>query len=225
MPRARRVNVGGLAYHVVNRGNQRARIFETAGDYAAFIKVLEEAKRVVPLRILGYCLMPNHWHLVLYPELDGQLSRFVGWATSTHVRRYQRFRGSDGLGHVYQGRFRSFVIEQDHHLLTVLRYVEGNALRAGMVEGAEEWMWSSAHARMTGLGSGLLDEWPVDRPADWLEIVNRQMAQSEITDLRRSVERGRPFGAEAWVARTAERLGLASTLRNRGRPSRNGIGG
>ena len=103
------------------------------GDYRAFLQAMGDALRVVPMRILGWCLMPNHWHLALWPRDDGDLSRYVGWVSNTHVRRHNRFHGLDGQGHLYQGRCKSFPVQEDGHLLCVGRYVEANALRAGLV--------------------------------------------------------------------------------------------
>src|SRR3954471_15207679 len=156
--------------HVLNRGNCRMDLFTKDGDFAAFLTLLEQARTRFPqVRILAYCLMHNHWHLVLWPRRGADLSRFVGWMCSTHVRRWRTHRGNVGLGHLYQGRFKSFVVQDDPHALTLLQYVEANPLRARMVKRAQDWLWSS-------LGSGrgvrgacvLLTKWPVDRPRDWI---------------------------------------------------------
>ena len=129
MPRRARQAVGGLVYHVINRGCGRMKLFGRNSDYEGFIKLLEEALRRVPgVRILAFCLMPNHWHLVLLPTSDGDLSRFMFWLTMTHVQRWRHSRRLVGLGPLYQGRFRAFVVEADAHFLTVNRYVERNAL-------------------------------------------------------------------------------------------------
>jgi putative transposase len=108
-------------------------LFRKDDDYAAFEQVLAEAVERTETRLLAYCVMPNHWHLVVWPRLDGELSRFVGWLTLTHTQRWRAHRGTTGAGHVYQGRFKSFPVEQDEHFFTVARYVERNALRAGLV--------------------------------------------------------------------------------------------
>ena len=121
-----------MVYHVLNRANARMPIFEKAEDYDAFERILDEAVRRVRMRLLAYCAMPNHWHMVVWPREDGDLSAFVGWLTLTHTQRWHAHRHSVGTGHVYQGRFKSFLVESDEHLWTVCRYVEGNALRAGL---------------------------------------------------------------------------------------------
>lgn len=157
--------------------------------------------------------MPNHFHLVLWPYEDGDLSRWMQWLLTTHVRRYHRINNSDGR--VWQGRFKAFPIEQDAHLLTVLRYVERNPLRANLVQSAEEWPWSSLTLRNTAL---YVDSTPVPVPNNWLEIVDRPETEAELNALRRSVNRGCPFGGAAWQRTTAESLGLEQSLRSRGRP-------
>ena len=145
MPRTARASVGGLCYHVMNRGNARAEIFWKREDYAAFLTLLRDATDRVPVRVLAYCLMPTHFHLALWPRRDGDLSRFLHWLLTAHVRRYHQHYQSSG--HVWQGRFKAFPIQQDDHLLTVLRYIERNPVRAGLVTRAEEWQWSSLRER------------------------------------------------------------------------------
>ena len=134
MGRALRVVAGGFAYHVLNRANARMRIFDKPKDYEAFEKILGQAVQRVKMRLLAYSLLPNHWHLVVWPREDGDLSTFVGWLELTHTQRWHAHRHSVGSGHVYQGRFKSFLVESDEYLWTVCRYVERNALRAGLCE-------------------------------------------------------------------------------------------
>ena len=150
MPRTPRSAPGGYVYHALNRGVARLPLFEKDGDYAAFERVLAEALAQHPTRVLGYCLMPNHWHFVLWPERDGELTAFLSWLTHTHTQRWHAHRHTAGTGHLYQGRFKAFPVEADEHLDTVLRDVERNALRAGLAERAEAWRWSSLWRRVHG---------------------------------------------------------------------------
>ena len=153
MPRAARNAPGGYVYHALNRANGRLPLFESPGDYAAFERVLAEAAARVPgARLLAYCVMPNHWHLALWPRADGELSEFLRILTLTHAQRWHAHRGSAGAGHVYQGRFKSFPVQRDDHFLTLCRYVERNPLRAGLVRRAERWRWSSLWRREFGGG-------------------------------------------------------------------------
>jgi putative transposase len=207
-------------YHVLNRANARMTIFKKPEDYEAFLRVLEAAVERTQTRLLAYCVMPNHWHLVVWPEHDGELSRFVGWLTLTHTQRWHAHRRSTGSGHVYQGRFKSFPVQDDAHFLAVCRYVERNALRANLVERAEDWAWGSLSrwSRGNAAEKSLLAAWPLRRLAGWVEEVNRPQTKAELAALRRSVARGCPYGEPLWSEQTARRLGLESTQRPRGRP-------
>lgn len=217
MPRRLRVSSGGYAYHVLNRAVGRARIFGKLRDFEAFEEVLVEAKKRLPVRLLAWCVMSNHWHFVLWPRGDGDLSEFMRWLTVTHTQRWHAAHHTAGSGPLYQGRFKSFPIQEDEHLLSVLRYVERNALRANLVERADDWRWSSLWHRVQG-GAALLDDGPVSLPRDWRRYVQSPETEAGLAALRRSVVRGAPFGEESWQERTAKRLGLQSTLRPRGRP-------
>jgi len=220
MGRARRVDIGGLAYHALNRASARATLFEAAADYRQFEEVLEQAVRRSSMRLLAYSVMPNHWHLVLWPERDGQLGRFMTWLTLTHTQRWHARRGSAGAGHLYQGRYKSFLVQADDHLLAVCRYVERNPLRAGLVRRAQAWRWGSLWRREQGRGLALLADWPVPRPDDWRARVNRAESVAELEALRAAAQRGRPFGSERWQEDAVRRFELGSTLRPRGRPAR-----
>ncbi len=216
MPRTARASVGGICYHVLNRGNGRATVFDKPADYAAFVELIDAACARDPMRVPAYCLMPNHFHLLLWPHADGDLSRWMQWLLTAHVRRYHSHHGTSG--HVWQGRFKAFPIQQDEHLLTVLRYVERNPLRARLVRRAENWQWSSLRRRNSSGRPIWLSEVPVDLPRNWLARVNRTETDAELHALRRSIQRGAPFGGESWTRRIAARLGLESSLRPRGRP-------
>ena len=219
MARQPRSAIDGGVYHVLNRGNCRMDIFTKPGDFQSFLKLLEEGRRRLDMRILGYCLMDNHWHMVLWPRRGADLSRFIGWVSTTHVRRWREHRGTAGEGHLYQGRFKSFLVQDDHHFLTVMRYVEANPLRAGMVRRAEDWPWSSlGGAAGSDQTKVRLCNWPVDRPASWNERVNQPLDAATVGRLHASIARSRPFGDDRWTARVARRYGLESTLRDPWRP-------
>ena len=221
MGRPLRTTLGGFIYHVLNRGNGRLPIFHKDADYQAFLDVVVETQqRLAGVRLLAYCLMPNHWHMVLWPKHDGELSDFMHWLTLTHTQRWHSHYQNIGGGHLYQGRYKSFPVESDEHYLTVCRYVERNALRAGLVRRAEKWHWCSAAQRLLDQTDEmpLLSEGPLPWPRNWLEQVNRALTEGELDAVRRSLERGRPYGSEPWIKRAAGKLGLASTLRPRGRP-------
>jgi putative transposase len=217
MPRTARASIGGVIYHALNRGNRRETVFHKPADYDAFIKAMVDAGHRVPVDLLGYCLMPNHFHLVIRPRADGDLGRWMQWLLTAHARRYHRHHGT--TGHVWEGRFKAFPLQDDDHLVTVLRYVERNPLRAELVLRAEHWKWSSLPGWLSN--DPLL--WrgpPAPRDSGWLKRVNDALSASDLQRLRHSVQRGRPFGDEDWTRQTAEKLGLESCLRPRGRPKK-----
>ena len=220
MPRSARHTPGGYVYHALNRATARLRLFRKAGDYEAFLRVLDEALEKYPLRVVGYCVMPTHWHFVLWPAGDQDLTACLRWLTLTHSVRWHTHYRSTGSGHVYQNRFKAFAVAEDEHLWSLLRYVERNPVRAGLVRRAEQWPWSSLACRLAGGDVALrrLHPGPVILPANWLQWVNEPQTEAELEALRRSVARGCPYGGESWVQDVVQRLGLQSTIRPRGRP-------
>jgi putative transposase len=175
------------------------------------------------MRLLAYCVMPNHFHLVVWPRADGDLTRFMAWLTMTHTQRWHAHRHTAGTGHLYQGRYKSFPVESDEHVWTVCRYVERNALRAGLVDRAKRWRWCGLYRRMTSrpaLDAGpALAPGPRECPPDWAQRVNAALSPAEEEAMRR----GQPFGSPGGSTATAARLGLLSTVRPRGRPRKGPI--
>ena len=218
MPRTARASAADSCYHVLNRGNGRAEVFHKRDDYAAFLDMIAEASARLPMRVLGYCVMPNHFHLILRPHADGDLGRWMQGFMTTHVRRYRRQYGSSG--HVWQGRFKAFPCQHDDHLLTVLNYVERNALRTGLVAKAEDWPYGSLHATIHPPGPVPLESVPAPRDAAWVIRVNQPMSGVELAAMRHCIARGTPYGSATWASQTAATLGLESSLRPRGRPKK-----
>jgi putative transposase len=211
---------GDYVYHVINRANGRLRIFQKEWDFLAFEKVLTEALVQRPIRLLDWCVMPNHWHFVVWPRKDDEITEFFRWLTHTHTQRWHAHHGTVGTGHVYQGRFKAFPIQKDDHLAEVLRYVQLNPLRAGMVKHAIDWRWGSCHIRQRGPESlsNLLSDWPIDQPRNWSAWLNEPQDSSEVEQIALSIKRSRPFGDSTWVKRVTTSLGLEWTVRPRGRP-------
>jgi putative transposase len=184
--------------------------------------VLAEAHQRMPLRILGYTLMGNHWHFIVWPKRgqDRQVSDFFRWLTVTHSQRWHAHHRTAGMGHVYQGRFKSFPIASDEHLLTVLRYIERNALRAKLVSRAEDWRWGSLYLRLHGTPEerSLLTDPPAPLGRLWVDHVNEPQTEAELAAIRQCVTRGQPYGGDAWREKVARQMGLEHTFRPRGRP-------
>jgi putative transposase len=199
MPRRRISNEPGQVFHVLNRGVWRAQLFRQDGDYRLFRSLLAITLTRVPVRLFAYCIMPNHFHLVCSPQEVGQLSDFMRLLTLAHSKRWHAARGTTGTGCVYQGRFKAFAVQTDSHFLTVCRYVERNALRAGLVRRAEDWPWSSLADRWRNSNDLQLSVWPISQPEDWLEIVNG--SEIEVDAVRAAVARNCPFGSDLWISR------------------------
>ena len=206
MPRSRRVALGGICYHVLNRGNCRKTVFLCPSDYAEFVRLIGEANQRIRMRLLAYCLMPNHFHLVLWPRGDQDMGKWLQWVLTTHVRRHHLRHGTDGR--IWQGRTKQFPIQEDHHLLTVTRYVERNPLRAGLVNKAEDWQWSSLNRTSEGEEMPGLVEGPVPKYLKWLEFVNEPLTAAELSAVRNSLCRQVPYGAEGWRSVTSASHGI-----------------
>lgn len=212
MPRRPRHATGQFVFHVVNRAIENAVLFEEPQDFEAFLRLLAEAVARFHILLFAYVLMHNHWHLLLRAP-DGNLSAFMHWLTGTHVRRWRNARGNAGRGALYQGRFKAVAVQDDQHFLCVCRYVERNPLKARLIGRAEDWRWSSASQHAPCSGRPSLAEWPVPKPPDWRDLVNVPDPSRIVTELRRALQTGMPFGSDAWQARTLEALGLRTRTR------------
>ncbi len=220
MPRPLRADEAGAIYHTLNRGNGRHTIFHKTNDYEAFEKVIAEGLEKYPVDLLAYQWMPNHWHMVLTPQADKAMSAFLYWVTMTHTQRHHAHYHTIGEGHLYQGRYKSFPVQDDAHFHTLCRYVERNALTANLVQKAEDWLWGSLWNWCGGESLVKLSPWPLARLAKWVDHVNRPITERETVAVQRSISRSCPWGSEAWIESTAKRLGLKSTTRPRGRPKK-----
>lgn len=220
MGRPKRADAAGGIYHMLNRSNRKATIFHREADYEAFERILAEALERVQLKMFAYCLMPNHWHLLVSPEVDGEMSRFAQWLGLTHTQRYHAHYETTGEGHLYQGRFKSFPVQSDEHFLTVGRYVERNAYSAKLCDAPEEWRFGSLWRWRYGTvaDKSLLNPWPVARPTGWVDWVREPLSVKEQQRLHWCMKRGAPYGNDRWVESTARKFDLESTLRARGRP-------
>jgi putative transposase len=223
MPRTARAIVPDGCYHVINRGNKKATVFHERADFQQFLALLARAQQRSELPLLAACLMPNHVHLVVRPVHAVDLGRWMHWVFTTHVRWHHAKYAT--TGRVWQGRFKAFPAQGDHHLLTVMRYVERNALRAHLVERAEDWEWGSLAWRRAASPPLALTAPPVALPSYWRHLVNEPQTAAELAEIRTCVNRQRPFGEEDWVKRQVGELGLEQSIRRVGRPGRSSSSG
>ncbi len=216
MPRQARCLVDKQIYHIVNRGNRRETIFHDSQDFDKFLTLLKDAKEKYDIKIYGYCIMPNHFHLVIYARYAESLSKAMHWISSSYVRYYnRRYLVS---GHLWQGRYKSFIVEEDSYLLTLLKYVEANPKRAKIVKDCIKYKYSSAYNRVKNKDDDLLDILPIELPDDWYNFINEKDKKIDLDNIRNSIERQAPLGKKEWQNKMAGRYGLESTLNPRGRP-------
>jgi putative transposase len=211
MPRRPRGELRGAIHHVINRGNNRHKIFSEDRDFEHFINALRAAKALVPTRLYAFSIMSNHFHAIIEPQDIDTLSRFIHRWMTKHAKRHQR--QSNRTGHIWQGRFRSFPIEHDDHFKTVVRYVLRNPVRAGIVERPQSYQWSSLRFPQ------IIDEWPTSNTTDASTWLDEPFSAGELGAIRASVNHQLPFGSEPWTARIAKATGQQTTPRQPGRPS------
>ncbi len=209
MPRTARIVIPGVPHHLTQRGNNRQAVFFTDGDRRAYLALLQDRCAAAGLRVLGYCLMTNHVHLVLVPPDEEALAAAIGrthWLYTQYINRLH-----DRSGHLWQNRFYSCPLDEPH-LWTALRYMERNPVRAALVRRPADYAWSSAaaHVGLRPDSSGLLDlaawrrEWT---PARWRTALAEPLDDAELTCVRRHLQTGRPLASDAWLARLEARLG------------------
>jgi putative transposase len=218
MPRIARGFIDGFVYHVINRGNGGQTVFHENRDYQAFVDIVKKAKRVIGVKLFAYCLMPDHFHMIVLPARADHLSKWMQWIMTSYVRRYHRDYGTNG--HLWQGRFKSFIVQQDEHLIRLLRYVEGNPVRTGLVNTSKEWYWSSHRETLGKRLRTVIDELPIELPKAWESSVHTMLTESELKRIRESVNRQSPYGTPNWVTTLCRELGIESTIRPRGRPKK-----
>ena len=222
MSRPLRIDTGGEIYHCLNRTVGKQAIFYNDKDYQLFEKILQETVDVTGMCIFAYSIMPNHFHLVLHPKEDGDLSNFMKRLTVAHTQRYRIKTKTIGDGPVYQGRYKSFIIQNDKHLFTVLRYVERNPFTAKLVKDPIEWKYSSLYRRHKGISQEkqLLSPWVCNEPNNYLKLLTQPLTLKETEKIKQSEKKGIPFGDNEYMLTLVEKYNLQSILRGRGRPKK-----
>lgn len=222
MTRVARIDVGEEIYHVINRANGRMQIFNERNDYKLFEQLLEETKELIGMRILAYTLMPNHWHLVLHPKKNGDLGAFMHRLSNSHTRKVHAKTQTNGSGHLYQGRYKSFLVDKETYLFTLIKYVERNPVRAQLAGICENWQWGSAWRRIHGSEAHkrLIDPPPAPLPHSYATWINMPDKEDDLTLIRNSVNKSVPYGRARWVDHMVTKYHMESTLRAPGRPKK-----
>jgi putative transposase len=197
---------GSYVFHVINRAIENNKIFYGDSDYLEFLRLFHDAANRFLVRVLAYALMPNHWHLVLWPTTDAGLSACMQWLSFRHVQKWRARRGSRGRGALYQSRFKAIAVQNDEHFLRLCRYVERNPVRARLVSAADQWEWSSASSLCSAPARPHLSPWPVPKPPEWLELLNSHEPTEVVSEIREAIEKSIHYGDRFWQASTAHSL-------------------
>ena len=214
MARLARVVAPGLPHHVTQRGNRRQETFFCAADYRTYLALMAEWCGRRGVEIWAYCLMPNHVHLIATPETEDGLRRAIGEAHRRYTLRINR--REDWTGHLWQGRFISFPMDEAY-LLSAARYVELNPVRARLARRAQDYPWSSAAAHLAGQDDRLVKTGPLLALVDdWAEFLEDGLEASAAEALRRHERSGRPLGGERFLAALERRLGRLLAPQRRG---------
>lgn len=216
MPRRPRTGTGQHVFHVLNRAIQGLVLFQTPSDYRAFLRIFRDAAEREPMRLLAFAIMPNHWHLVVWPTDDRALSAFMKRLSAMHAQYWRRGHESVGRGAVYQGRYKAIAVQDDHHLWQVIRYVERNALRGKLVAAAEDWEWCSAWPA-AGRDRPALTPWIQPRPVHWLQVLNQPEPPAALERLRAAVRLGVHFGSTSWREQVTRQVSWQEGRRGRSR--------
>ena len=197
MPRMPRLVVPHYPHHVTQRGNRRQTTFFSPSDYRCYIDLLSEAKSNAEVEIWSYCLLPNHVHLIVVPELEDSLSKLFKEAH----RRYTRYINlrEDWQGHLWQERFHSCVMDEPH-LMAAARYIELNPVRARLCKTPTEWPWSSVHAHLRGKDDALVSVHPMlSRINDWSAYLSTGGPALDMKKLTQHARSGRPLGGQSFL--------------------------
>lgn len=145
MGRKPRIDIADNYYHCMNRSNARLKINFEKKDYILFLKTLKEAQEIFETDILAFCIMHNHFHLIIHTKMDGEMGKFMKWLTLTYTQRWHKKHETTGHGHLFQGRYKSVFIKDERQLGVVIRYVERNPLTANLVSEVLSWRYSSLY--------------------------------------------------------------------------------
>ena len=216
MSRIARVVVPGYPHHITQRGNRRQQTFFSDSDYRAYIRFLAKEKKRAEAEIWGYCLMPNHTHVVVVPKRPDSLAALFKEAHRKYTRRINsRMRWS---GHLWQERFHSFPMDE-LHTFNAVRYAELNPVRARICQTAEEWPWSSVHAHMRKEDDLLVRVEPMlERVDDWKAYLGEGIPESVLKLIRHHGRTGRPVGSEDFIRTLERKTGRSLRKRKPGPP-------
>jgi putative transposase len=214
MARIARIIAPGIPHHITQRGNRRMQTFFCDQDYQEYINLLAQWCRRCNVAVWAYCLMPNHVHIIAVPDSESGLRQAIG---ETHRRYTCMINVREGWqGHLWQGRFASFPMDE-RHLLAAVHYVEMNPVRARLAADPLSWRWSSALAHVSGEDDALVIVSPLlDMVGDWREFLATEYGKEELEEVRRKEKTGRPLGEDAFVSKIEQLLDRPLHMQKRG---------
>jgi putative transposase len=218
MPRVARCLVDGAIYHILNRGNAKQEIYFDDQDYSHFLESTIQSKRQYNITVYAYCLMPNHYHFIVQAEVSSHIGQWIQLIMNKYNAYFRKKYKS--IGHIWQNRFKNFIIQNEDHLTVVMRYVERNPVEAGLTMSSFAWRWSSHQERHLNSKLSLCDQKNIPLPKDWTDYVDTPLHAMEQQKLKRSMKRQTPFGDDIWIEKICDELGMVNTLRSVGRPKK-----
>ena len=219
MSRPKRIEKGMMLYHVSNHTWKHLRVFGSKANRQLFVEAMSQVQQRVPVRIVSYCILKDHWHILLWMNRVPRLSEFMKRLLVMHSQRWHSIHNSLGGGTLYTGRYKSFPVQKSH-CCSVMRFIESHPVRSGEVDNPLDWEFGSYFCRYEDTPPLELSQPPNACGSNYRQLVKRGSPQKDLAAIRNSIKRGAPYGDPAWVARTAKALELESTLRRRGRPSK-----
>ena len=189
---------GRIPLHVCNRSAAQIKIFHSAADYVRFETCLKEMLEKFPLRLFAFCIMPNHWHLLIEGDSGQEVTQGLHWLGTTHAIRLRKDTGSIGRGAVYQNRFRAYPIQRNGAFYRVAHYIERNPVDASLCPQPEKWLWSSASPeKATNL---TLADWPISKPSNWAKTIQNPLDEVVLGQIHSHEILQRPYGDPEWVS-------------------------
>lgn len=222
MPRIARVVAQGYPHHITQRGNYRQKIFSSDTDREKYLSLTDTESKRYGLKILAYCLMPNHVHFIAVPENDDSMGKVFKYANMKYSQAYNKKIGTGG--HLFQGRFFSSVMDE-RYVIACARYIERNPVRAKMVKTPCDWKWSSAKAHCgiderDTFGVRALFDYADYPQKNWKKFIEEPDDAEEIKRIRSQTRRGRPLGENQFIRKLEKKLNRFLALKPRGRPKK-----
>ncbi len=218
MPRIARIVGVGLPHHIVQRGNNKERVFQDKEDFETYLSLLRKYSEEKEIALGAYCLMSNHVHLLVRPLEDRALPKMMQGVALCYTQYFNK--KNRRTGRLWECRYSSTVVDEERYLWAVTSYIENNPVRAGVVKKPDDYKYSSARAHLLGQRDGLLKDTVFDRGelSEYKRLMNKEQNQEMLEEIRGKTRLGKPLGDERFLTVLSEKLGRALDFRSKGRP-------